>query len=315
MSAVIKSVVKKLPYPLLLRLHHYHDLRRKSASARAASKLTSLPLLETLDLGSVKTSDTVFVLGSGSSVNNISAHRWGAIKRYDSIALNFWLFHPFVPRIYLFENTIPDWPAHDVYLGLLQKRAADYRAVVKIISEIHCLTPRQLIFEIPTAFRPNLYVAYSTMIAARTEREIISGIRYLREQGVFDPETHIQWHLKNGGSVTAALSLAACMSYRRIVLCGIDLGMAEYFYQDTQRYPEACKWEFMPRDQPQRMARRYPWGLPATEVIWHLKQQVLDPSGIELFVENRSSKLFPRIPEVPPQLFEEPVQAPPSASS
>lgn len=312
MSALVKSLAKKLPHPLLLRLHHYYDLKRKSALAHAASKLTSLPLLGTLELGSVKTSDTVFVLGSGSSINNISQRRWEAISRHDSIALNFWLLHSFVPRIYLFENTSKcvDGLVHDIYPNLLQERAADYCAAVKIISEIDSLAPGQLVFNVPAAFHPNLYVGYSTRIAARTESELISGIRYLRGRGIFDHDNHIQWHFKNGGSVTAAVSLAARMNYRRIVLCGIDLGKAEYFYHDAQRYPEACKLEFTPRDQPQLMARRYPWGLPAEEVICHLNQQVLDPAGIELFVENRSSKLFPRLPEASPQLFEELADAP-----
>lgn len=93
MSALVKSFVRKLLHPLLLRLHHYYDLRRKSVLAHAASKLTGLPLLETLELRSAKTSDTVFVLGSGSSVNNISDRKWEAVSRHDSIALNFWLVH------------------------------------------------------------------------------------------------------------------------------------------------------------------------------------------------------------------------------
>ena len=315
MSALVKSFVKKLPYPLLLRLHHYYDLRRKSTLAHAASKLTGLPLLQTLDLGATKTSNTVFVLGSGSSVNNIPESRWKAISQHDSIGLNFWLAHSFVPRMYLFENTIQDWPAHKALLGLLQARAADYREVVKIISEIDSLSPGQLIFEIPSTLHAHLYVGYSTRIAARTEREFISGIHYLRRQGIFNHENRIHWHLKNAGSVTAAISLATRMNYRRIVLCGVDLGKAEYFYHDPVLYPEACRWAFTPKDQAQVMARRYPWGLPAADVIVHFKEQVLDPLGIKLFVENRGSMLFPRVPEVPQQLFEELAQAIPSASS
>jgi hypothetical protein len=314
MSALIKSFVKQLPHPLVLRIHHYYDLRRKSALAHAASKITGLPLLSTLELGSIKTSDTVFVLGSGWSINEISNRRWKAISLHDSIALNLWPIHPFVPRIYLFENTNQsEGLIHEAFLGVFQKRAADYREVVKIISEIHSLSAGQLVFEMPPGFRPNLYVGYSTTIAAQTEREFISGIRYLRGHGIFDPENHIHWHFKQAGSVVTAISLAARMNYRRIVLCGIDLGKAEYFYHHSERYPEASEWEFTPRDQPHLTARRFSWGLPASVVIRHLKQEVLDPAGIELFVENRSSTLFPHIPEIPPQLFEDLAGAPASA--
>jgi hypothetical protein len=43
--------------------------------------------------------------------------------------------------------------------------------------------------------------------------------------------------------------------------------------------------------------------VPAQSAIYCFKREVLDPAHIELFVEKRSSTLFPRIPEVPPQLF------------
>jgi hypothetical protein len=46
--------------------------------------------------------------------------------------------------------------------------------------------------------------------------------------------------------------------------------------------------------------------VPAQQVIRAFKKVVLDPAGIELFVENRSSTLFPAIAETPPQLWESP---------
>src|ERR1035441_1165666 len=99
---MLKTLAKKLPHPLLLRIHHYYDLHRKSILARAVSVRTDLPLLETLDLSRIKTSDTVFVLGSGWSINEIGDERWKVIGRHDSIAMNFWPAHALVPRIYMF---------------------------------------------------------------------------------------------------------------------------------------------------------------------------------------------------------------------
>ena len=232
--------------------------------------------------------------------------------------MNFWPAHAFVPRIYLFEN-VPRIPGYELVFDALQElmrlRAEDYRNTVKIVSELQPLDSRQLILEIPHAFERNLYVGYSAGVVARSERELIAGLRYLCKRGVFSPGGRIRWHFKYQSSVTAAISLAVRMNYRRIVLCGIDLGKGECFYHDPERYPEACNWEFVPRDQPHLMARRYAWGLPTQEAIYHLKQEVLDPAGIELFVENRSSTLFPRIPKVPPQLFEGRTGAPPSADT
>ena len=305
---MIKSLAKKLPHPLLLRLHHRYDLHRQSALARDVSRLAGLPLLETLDLSGVKTSDTVFVLGGGWSINEISGQRWETIGRHDTIALNFWPVHPFVPKIHLFENLslTEDYELmFNALQGLLRERANAYHNVTKIITEVQPLGPRQLVLEIPEGFRRGLYVGYSTGVVARSEQELQAGIRYLGRRGVFASRDRINWQFKYGSSVIAAMSLAACMNYRRIVLCGIDLGTAEYFYHHPERYPEACKWEFMPRAQAQITTLRLSWRLPAQSAIYCFKREVLDPAHIELFVENRSSELYPQIPEIPPQLFEE----------
>jgi hypothetical protein len=304
---MFRALAKRLPYPLLMRIHHRYQLAQQSALAREVSSRTGLPLLETLDLGPLKTSDTVFVLGSGSSINEISDARWKGIGCHDSIAMNFWPVHPFVPRIYLFENIarIQDNELiFDALQGLFERRALDYRNTSKIVSELVPLNARQLILEIPEPFCHLLYVGYSTNVIARDERELVRGIRYMLSKGVFDQGSQIRWHFKYAGSVLAALSLAVRMGYRRIVLCGIDLGTAEYFYQNPERYPEACQWEFLPRQQLHPAARRLKWLVPAPEAIVHFKREVLDRARIELFVENRSSKLFPSVSEVSPALFE-----------
>jgi hypothetical protein len=305
---MIRALAKHLPHPLLMRIHYRYQLMQQSALAREISWRTGLPLLETLDLAPLKTSDTVFVLGSGSSINEISDARWNVIGRHDTIAMNFWPVHPFVPRIYLFENIarIEEYQlVFDALRGLLEQRALDYRNTVKIVSELVPLNTRQLVLEIPEAFRQLLYVGYSANVVARDEGELVRGLRYIRGNGVFDQRNQIRWHFKYAGSVLAAMSLAVRMGYGRIVLCGIDLGTAEYFYQHADRYPEASQWEFLPRNQLHPAARRLKWLVPGPEVIVHFKKEVLDPARIELFVENRSSKLFPRISEVPSALFEQ----------
>jgi hypothetical protein len=305
---MIRTLAKHLPHPLLMRIHHRYQLTRQSALAREISSRTGLPLLETLDLALLKTSDTVFVLGSGSSINEISDARWKVIGRHDTIAMNFWPVHPFIPRIYLFENIARiegDELLFDALRGLLERRALDYRNTFKIVSEFIPLRARQLVLEIPETFRRLLYIGYSASVVARDKKELVRGLRYMLRKSVFDQGNQMHWHFKYAGSVLAAMSLAVRIGYSRIVLCGIDLGTAEYFYQRPERYPEACQWEFAPRNQLHPAARRLKWLVPAPEVIALFKREVLDPAQIELFVENRSSKLFPKVSEASPAVFEQ----------
>lgn len=312
MPALIKSLAKRMPYYFLLRVHFNYSLRREAALAREISEIAGLSLLETLDLARLKKSDTVFVLGSGWSINNISDERWGVIAGHDTFALNYWPVHPFVPKIHLFENiysadnsdTEQFEAMSNALQGLMRRRADDYRNVTKIISEPQPLSRRQRILDIPQGFLPQLYVGYSVAVVARNEPELVAGIRYLSRQGIFASDTHIPWHFNYGGSVTKALSLAVRMGYRRIVLCGVDLGNADCFYHDAARFPQACSWQFVPRSQPHATTLRLKWRLSAQEAIYLFKNEVLDRAGVELYVESRSSTLFPRVPEAPPELFE-----------
>ncbi len=304
---MLKTIIKSLPHPLLMRIYHPLHLGQERARARKAANIVGLPLLSELDLAPVKTSDTVFILGSGWSINEISDRRWAAIKRHDTIGFNFWPAHPFIPKIFVFESMeLDSHPvAYNAFRALIEARAYSYAHVVKLVTDVRPnLNKPQLIFDLPEAFRENLYVGYTTPVIARTELELVRGLEYMRQSKAFTPSNRLSWLFKYGGSVVAMMSLAVRMKYRRIVLCGIDLGKQDYFYHDRDRYPAYAHWEFSPRTDPHLTTRRLPWMVPAQQVVYIFKQVVLDPAGIELFVENPSSTLYPTVPRTPYSLFE-----------
>ncbi len=136
---MIKSLIKQLPHPLLLRVYHAYYLRQQHSLAVDLARATNLPLLETLNLSPIKTSDTVFILGSGWSINEIPDNRWDVIGRHDTIGFNFWPVHPFVPRIFVFENlcTSIQQDLYRAFFTTIQRRAQDYRLTVKIATEPH----------------------------------------------------------------------------------------------------------------------------------------------------------------------------------
>ena len=305
---MIKSLVKQLPHPLLLRLYQSYYLRQQRGLAVALAREAKLPLLEDLSLSPLKVSDTVFILGSGWSINEISDGRWAAIKQHDTIGFNFWPVHAFVPRIFVFENLSKNiqQDLYRAFFATIERRAKDYHNVVKIATEPHSQSEPQLLHELPQAFRDNLYIGYTAPVVARSGAELESGMRYLRSKRIFSSGNSVEWLFKYGGSVVAMLSLAVKMNYKRIVLCGIDLGKQDYFYHDRERYPESAHWEFVSRKDIHLTARRLPWMVPAQEVVTCFKRTVLDPAGIQLFLENRSSTLFPQIPEAPLDLWNSP---------
>lgn len=304
----IRSLVKHLPHPLLCRLYYHTRLREVSAQAAQVAALAGLPLLETLDLRGLRVSDTLFILGSAWSINDIRDERWQIIATHDSVGINFWPVHPFVPRFYYFTNLpYASWPLEfDALRGLLNRRAETYRNTVKIITaEVYDLKPRQLVFELPKGIASNLYLGFSMPVAARNEKELNAGIRYMRSVGAFEQRAHVAWFFKYGGAVIGMMTLAVLMGYKRIILCGVDLNNQDYFYHDRERYPEYANWEFVPRNELHLTTRRLPWLVPAQSAVHIFKELVLDPENIELFVESRASTLYPRVPLASQALFEE----------
>src|SRR5271168_4885428 len=213
---MIRSLAKQLPHPLLYRLYHHTRQREESARAAKAANLASLPLLATLDLRNLRTSDTLFVLGSAWSINEIDDERWQIIGRHDSVGINFWPAHPFVPRFFHFENmTYDEQPEmYDALRSLLERRSETYASTVKIVTEVNRIGPRQTVFELPGGIRRNLYVGFSMPVVARNEAELRAGIRYMQSIRAFAPRDRVAWLFKYGGSVIAMMALAVIMGYR-----------------------------------------------------------------------------------------------------
>ena len=311
MLRVLKSAAKQLPYPLFLRAfyatYRVRDVPRSERNRRALG----LPAVKDADLLSRKTSDTLFILGSGPSINRISAERWSAIARHDTIGFNFWLYHPFVPTFYMVESA-PLNPATDEvcrrYREIARIRAADYANTPRLVMGLH-VPGRHEVHEWPPAFRDGFFAVTDLLPPARSAQELQRLLRYLDRRAAFRTETGWQALFKYASSVTALITFGVKMGYRRIVLCGVDLGAQEYFYQDPNLYPELRHIEIVPRQNQHATMVRVSWRIPADQAMAAMQDEILAPRGVQLFVENSSSALWPRIAEAPAELFASASQA------
>jgi hypothetical protein len=300
MISTLKSMAKSLPYPLFLRLFYAWDRVDQRARAETARKRAGIPMLGHVDLLKIKSSDTLFVLGSGPSINRISAERWQLITANDTLGFNFWLYHSFVPKFYFFESI--EKPASpevfDSFLALTRRRAADYASTVKVVTEFHRLET-QTMDHLPPEFRKNVFAVHKVEAPARNEAEFARALQYLQRRRAFQVTGRFSSLLKYASSLTSILVFALKLGYKRIVLCGIDLKTPDYFFQDRRIYAES--WELPVAERKERHDTDLPlaWRLPATRVVAVIKQQLLDPAGVELLVENQGSALWPVVPALP----------------
>jgi len=306
MLAWLKRQAGRLPYPLFLRLYLLKERLVERRRARHARRRLRVPSLAELDFSAVKRGDTLFVLGSGPSINAIAPARWQAIARHDSVGMNFWPWHDFVPTFYTCEriDAARNPGAHHAFVAMVQRRAEAYRSVPKILTE---LTPHSTAHEefIPP-WRERLYAAEPLALSARTEEEFAVALALLRRKGWFEPAARIGTLFKYASSVSAVVSLAVRLQYRSIVLCGLDLARQDYFFQDAARYPEAAALMPAGPSEPHYNVRDFPWFVRLEAVLRQMRRQLLEPEGIALFVESSTSRLWPEVPEAPDEVFSPP---------
>lgn len=304
----LKTGVKKLPYPILLRAYYAAYFASHWPKFAIARRLLNISLFNELDTSTIKTSDTVFILASGSSINDISDEKWNGISAHDSFGFNFWLVHPHTPTLYVFEAIDPSirngFGAEVIakYHEVQRVHEDRYEDVPKIVGD---LSPERMGFirELPAGWKENLYTLPSIPALARNASELEQNLKFLDELGVFAKTKRISRVFKYRASLSKMISLAVMMGYEKIVLCGVDLVHSEYFYQDAERYPRMAEFRSSRPTSKHTTSIPKPMLCSINTTIEQMEKQVLDPRGIELYVENPTSGLHPALPVAPEEIF------------
>ncbi len=310
----VKSLISALPFPVILRLYYLRARAEYWPLFERCRERANVPGLEDVDLSQYKKSDTLFVLGAGPSINQISRRRWEAIEAADSVGFNFWPFHAFVPTYYFFESGPPDYHPEigRRLLQLFERRAQEYSSVVKVVMDLSHHGP-QFVYNLPAGWRKNLYAACNVPVIARSSDEFRYVLHYWKRRELFVPGTRVRYLMKFCATLSTLVTFGAKLGYRRIVLCGVDLKTQDYFYQDAELYPESASFVPVAREQKHETLLPAAWIVPIDEVLLALQSELLEPQGIELYVEHPGSLLCPRFPAAPDALFEEAIASQPQA--
>lgn len=166
--------------------------------------------------------DTAVLLGSGSSINNITPQEWVSIQQCDIWTLNNWVYHPFVvPDFYLVETK------HYGY-DILKRRFIE-----KCTAYEHChfLFAYGKVIHFPdnrTAFLrdvvPDDFKRYEYSQVARDQRRRSKLIN-----ADYDPRPTCLTKSYDA-TLTLLLELLWKMNYRKLILYGVDLHNSLYFW-------------------------------------------------------------------------------------
>lgn len=225
-----------LPLRLSYDLWHANNENMK---VRLWSESIGIKPLEISDWrASLAQTQTLYLLGSGESVELMPGSVWEQIGEGYSIGINAWPLHEFIPNLYAFE---PFDPASLDYVKLFSHVLHDVR-IAKAKPQLLLFRPHSYLdaeryLMIPKKLRENsrLYgrVVPSTNRKSELAREI-RAIHQLARAGFIGDSLVVDL----GASVIRLISLGMQLGFRTIVLVGVDLNGGAYFWEKNNSYIE-----------------------------------------------------------------------------
>lgn len=243
-------------------------------------------------------SNTLFVLGSGASINRLPQCVWRRIEASDSIGFNNWTLHDFVPTFYVKESKCNYRAISEVARSMRDKRR-EYANVPFVLRGFKdgkrddMLRPS----DFPEELRANLSMPLHMDIPARSERELRLFLRLWRSLGL------LRWrdvHLTCRASLSTLIYIGVIHGYRHIVLCGIDLNDSRYFWQDGNDGPPAYDLVPISEEDVRHKTLDPELGLPIDIVVKVFQEELLAPLGISLHVASETSALASFLPVYTP---------------
>ena len=196
----------------------------------------SLIVAELLEKASKPIADTMFILGSGSSIERLTVQQFEHIRSGISVGVNAWVLHDFIPDIYAYEPVPDDRTDHYHTLGLLNRRE-----VVEEKPLILVLRPRTPVedgqmAQIPKELisRTFLYgrvapVTRNVDVLSSDLANLVTAFSKLRAEAVT---------LDSGASIVRMASIAVRLRIPRVVFVGVDLNTTEYFWHANPAHLE-----------------------------------------------------------------------------
>lgn len=245
---------------------------------------------------SFKRSDTLFVLGSGSSVSMLTPAQWEVIREHDTLGLSFWLYHDFVPTWFVFE--LSRNPEHTPALfELIERRATDYANVPVIFNDVIQAEIREPGWEkhLPFTRLPRFHALHNIGIPGDTIPALERTLHRYHHAGVFHPCDDLWYLPKRRASLPMLVAFALLCGYQRVVLCGVDLH-GGYFYETPEFQRPGWPVIAAPAGSVHSTVTQA-GGPPGVDEVLLAMHRVLGPlRGLELFVALPTSGLHPRLP-------------------
>jgi hypothetical protein len=285
-------LVKVIPTKLFVCIFYQISYIINRLTIRKIANKYSLKLIDQFKSDFTRKSDTLFILGSGDSINMIDDTQWDEISKHDSVGFNFWLLHKFVPSFYVFEESL-DKERNFIFYKNLYVKKDDYKNTPFIVKDIEYKGISTEL--IPSNLRNNIYLS-TEMVIQNTDSKyleyfFIKGINFIKSKN----KKKLRVLLKKSGSLSYLLFLGEALGYKKIVLCGIDLNNSKYFYDRYNIENLTIPINYKNKDYIHPTNERTKTNTPMSEVVLLINDLLLKREGVKLYVGNKISALYPSL--------------------
>jgi hypothetical protein len=266
--------------PTVQTIYNWHKNRKKQYT-----------VLSLDDVGQkYKKSETIFILGSSESINEVTKEQWDHISKHDSFGMNWWPVHPFVPTFY-YTNYPRQKQHRDKLEEAITRRKKDYLNTVFFVSGNRAVKRGMHPRILPGFFSATpICCFYNYSIPIKLAREETFAAKSFEKT------------LYYRGGLSLILDLVNQIQYKNIILMGVDLRNAMHFYD---YYPE-MQWQFeagyskpieiKKKEKHSTMTTKGGTKLPVEQYLYAVNDMYFKPRGISLSVGSSESILAKKIP-------------------
>lgn len=237
------------------------------------------------DLRGTGKGKTIFLLGSGPSLNDVTPEQWAHIGRHASFGINYSVLKDFVPTYHIMEDSKrPDLREH--FVKCMASRRARSASSVWFISNRHVERlihpkyapemfpdpPKVCIFQQPGRVKLDRDRPFEA-------RDFASGLTFR-------------------GTLSVVLDLVLQMGFTTIVLLGIDLHTSAHFFDELAEMKYYLDYQLSVGRLPvfESMIPKENQYRTQDEYLVALHELLLKPEGRQLMMGARDQTIHPRLP-------------------
>lgn len=285
----------KLKALLYLNMGMFYDRTRRFLRS-LWGQYRNVPYISYGELVNKKNSDTVFIIGSGTTINGYSEEMREEIAKNDSITFNNSILYGIHSTYHMIVTRADDMiVCHN--LNIFHAKSPDTILLLKTSP-----AGKNTLEHISFPLRKHCFLVKAQTMPVKRVCDLESVLRFVSGKSkryCRNREIAYLLYQKRASAFELAL-MARDLGYKKIVLCGVELNNDNYFFEEMAQEYEKEGYivpPLMHTEGEKHMTNDPALGeVTVSELIYALNDNILKKEEIDLYVATENSVLADRLP-------------------